>query len=134
VAERRNSMNDHLSSTERDLDQALEETFPASDPPANTVTTGIRIASTPAVLTVTDNLQARRFELTVDGQTAFLTYERARGALRLLHTEVPPSLRGRRLGDALVKGALDNARAEGRRVVAVCPFVQAYQRKHPESL
>jgi hypothetical protein len=29
------------------LDEALEETFPASDPPANTVETGIRTGETP---------------------------------------------------------------------------------------
>jgi hypothetical protein len=32
---------------ERDLDETLDETFPASDPPANTVETGIRVGATP---------------------------------------------------------------------------------------
>jgi predicted GNAT family acetyltransferase len=50
----------------------------------------------------------------------------------LVHTEVPPALRGRHLGDTLVKAAFDHARAERLRVVAVCPFVRAYLRKHPE--
>jgi hypothetical protein len=34
---------DRSSPPDRDVDEALEETFPASDPPANTVETGIRI-------------------------------------------------------------------------------------------
>jgi hypothetical protein len=32
-------------SDDRDLDETLDETFPASDPPANTVETGIRIGT-----------------------------------------------------------------------------------------
>ena len=32
---------------DRDLDEILDETFPASDPPANTVETGIRVGAIP---------------------------------------------------------------------------------------
>ena len=80
---------------------------------------------------VVDNAAAQRFELQVDGQTAFLNYERANSALALIHTEVPEALRGRHIGERLVKGALDAARAEGSTVVPICPFVRAYLRKHP---
>ena len=80
---------------------------------------------------VVDNRAARRFELTLDGQTAFLVYERTSTVLRLIHTEVPPPLRHRHVGDALVVAALDQARVAGLRVVALCPFVKAYLRKHP---
>jgi uncharacterized protein len=80
---------------------------------------------------VVDNPAAERFELQVDGQTAFLKYERKNGAMVLVHTEVPEALRGRHIGERLVKGALDAAHAEGSRIVPVCPFVRAYLRKHP---
>ena len=80
---------------------------------------------------VVDNAAAERFELVVDGQTAFLKYERTKGRLALIHTEVPAALRGHHIGDRLVKGALDAARAEGSRIVPVCPFVRAYLQKHP---
>jgi predicted GNAT family acetyltransferase len=66
----------------------------------------------------------------VDGQTAFLVYERTPDALRLIHTEVPEEFRGRHFGETLVKAAIDAGRAEGLRIVAVCPFVRAYLRKH----
>jgi hypothetical protein len=33
----------------------------------------------------------------------------------------------------LVKAAIDSARAEGLRIIAVCPFVRAYLRRHPET-
>jgi predicted GNAT family acetyltransferase len=97
------------SARDRELDETLEATFPAA---------------------VTDNREASRFELVVDGQTAFLTYERTPQSLVLVHTEVPPSLRGRHLADALAKAAIDAAHAEGVPFVAVCPFVKAYLRKH----
>jgi uncharacterized protein len=79
---------------------------------------------------VSDNRALNRFELTVDGHTAFLVYERTHGTLTLVHTEVPEQLRGRHIGDALVEAALAAGRSEGLRIIAVCPFVRAYQRKH----
>ena len=78
---------------------------------------------------VADNAPTSRFELTVDGQTAFLVYKRTAETLELIHTEVPEILRGRHLGDALVEFALDRAHAEHLRVVAICPFVRTYLRK-----
>ena len=80
---------------------------------------------------VIDNREASQFELVVDGQAAVLAYQRTPASLILVHTEVPASLRGRHLGDALVEAALAAARAEGLQIVAVCPFVKAYLRKHP---
>jgi predicted GNAT family acetyltransferase len=67
----------------------------------------------------------------VDGRTAFLAYERTPTSLVLVHTEVPPALQGRHLGDVLAKAAIDAAHVEGLQVVVVCPFVKAYLRKHP---
>jgi hypothetical protein len=80
---------------------------------------------------VIDNRALSRFELPVDGQTAFLEYGREADSIRLLHTEVPVAFRGRGFGQMMVRGALDVARQEGLRIVAVCPFVRAYLRKHP---
>ena len=117
------------------LDEALEETFPASDPAANTVETGIRIGEVPPSSggSVSDNRRRNQFELTSNGQTAFLLYRRTQDALTLIHTEVPPALRGHRIGETLVKAALEAARSEGLRVVAICPLVKAYLQKHPAS-
>ena len=115
---------------ERNLDEAIEETFPASDAPANTVETGTRVGGERLAEAVSDNPAANRFELTVDGATAVLQYERRPQSLVLVHTEVPEALRGRHIGDALAKAAIDSARSQGIRVVAVCPFVKAYIAKH----
>jgi predicted GNAT family acetyltransferase len=116
---------------DRDLDEMIEETFPASDAPGNTVETGIRLEA-PLTASVIDNPEANRFELTVDGQTALLRYQRTPRSLVLVHTEVPPPVRGRHLADILAKAAIDRAHAERLQIVAVCPFVRAYLRKHRE--
>ena len=124
-------MEESRSAGDRKLDETLEETFPASDAPANTVETGTRVGPVPLSSSVTDNREASQFELVVDGQTAVLTYERTPTSLVLVHTEVPPSLRGRHLADAVAKAAIDAAHAERLQMVVVCPFVKAYLRKHP---
>jgi len=125
-------MEKDRSAVERNLDETIEESFPASDPPANTVETGTRVGDSllPAVV---DNRDASRFEVEVNGATAVLTYERRPESIALLHTEVPQALRGRHLADRLAKYALETARNEGRRVIVICPFVKAYLQKHPQN-
>jgi predicted GNAT family acetyltransferase len=115
------------------LDETLDETFPASDAPANTVETGIHTGdpSQPPTPAVSDNQADQRFELTVDGHTAFLVYDRTSESLTLVHTEVPQELRGRHLGEALVDAALAAARDQGLRPIVVCPFARIYLRRHP---
>jgi predicted GNAT family acetyltransferase len=82
--------------------------------------------------TVRDNRASHRFELTVGAHTAFLQYRLTPGEMALIHTEVPPSLRGRGVGNVLAQAALEAAGHGGLRVRALCPFVQAYVRKHPK--
>jgi uncharacterized protein len=90
-------------------------------------------AETRAAGSIVDNRAQNQFELTVDGQTAFLAYERRANTLTLIHTEVPPSLRGRHVGEALVDAALEAAHTDGLRIVAVCPFARAYLRRRGRS-
>jgi len=79
---------------------------------------------------VHDNKPDRRFELQIDGHVAFLDYERARGEIRLLHTEVPPELQGRGLATQLIRHAIDTAKHEKRQVVSMCAAVDNYLAKH----
>jgi uncharacterized protein len=84
-------------------------------------------------ITVADNPQAARYELTVDGERAgFVTYRQSPGVMALLHAEVDPSRERRGLGSRLVRGALDDARARGLAVRSVCPFVQWFIETHAE--
>jgi hypothetical protein len=125
-------MDDSTSKADKALDETVEESFPASDPPSNTGETGIRTGEVPEPdSSVVDNQALKRFDLTIDGRTAYLQYERTHDTLTLVHTEVPEELRGRRVGETLVKAALEAGHAAGLRIVAVCPFARAYLRKHP---
>jgi uncharacterized protein len=78
-----------------------------------------------------DNAQRHRFEMDLDGGAAFATYRRDGDVLTILHTEVPAAINGRGHGSALVAAVLDRARAQGLKVVPVCPFVKAFIARHP---
>ena len=84
-------------------------------------------------VTVTDNPGAARYELAVDGERAgFVTYRESPGVIALLHAEVDPARERQGLGSALVRGALEDARARGLSVRPVCPFVAWYIETHAE--
>jgi predicted GNAT family acetyltransferase len=86
----------------------------------------------PASTAVRDNPGAQRYEVESDGWMGILKYEPRPGAIALIHTEVPPALRGRGLADLLARFALEKARADGLRVIPICPFVKAFIKRHPE--
>jgi uncharacterized protein len=81
---------------------------------------------------VVNNKAQHRFELAVDGHIAATCYEISGGIITIVHTEVPPELGGKGIGSKLIKGALDQVRADGLKLIAQCPFVRAYIEKHPE--
>jgi hypothetical protein len=54
-------MEDSRAVRNRALDETLEDTFPASDAPANTVQTGILVGPVSPAPTVTDNREASQF-------------------------------------------------------------------------
>lgn len=76
--------------------------------------------------TVIDNAAKQRFELEVEGHTAFIAYRRDGETVDMLHTEVPKELGGRGIGAVLAQGALDMVGAAGGKVVATCPFIARY--------
>ena len=81
---------------------------------------------------VSNNPAHHRYELAVDGHIAATYYQIADGVITFVHTEVPPELGGKGIGSKLIKGALDQVRADGLKVIAQCPFVKAYIDKHPD--
>jgi predicted GNAT family acetyltransferase len=81
---------------------------------------------------VQDNEAKHQFELIVEGHTALAAYRLKPGVITFTHTEVPKELGGRGIGSQLAKGALDQVRERGLRVVPLCPFIKAYIEKNPE--
>jgi predicted GNAT family acetyltransferase len=73
-----------------------------------------------------------RFVALVAGHQAVLDYRRGDGVISLVHTGVPAAIGGRGVAAALVRAALDHARAEGLKVVPACSYVAAYFKRHPE--
>ncbi len=81
---------------------------------------------------VRDNPDRSRFELTVDGKTAFVEYATEAELLVLLHTEVPAALGGRGVGSTLARGVLEEIRRRGQHIVPRCAFIAGFIGRHPE--
>ena len=81
---------------------------------------------------VVNNKAHHRYELAVDGHVAASYYNLADGIVAFIHTEVPPELAGKGVGSKLIRGALDQVRAGGLKVIAQCPFVKAFIEKNAE--
>jgi len=83
-------------------------------------------------LTVIDSPDRRRFEAWSDGKLAgFADYQRGDDLIVFTHTEVDPAFEGLGVGSALARAALDDARAHGTAVRAVCPFIVGWLARHP---
>lgn len=82
---------------------------------------------------VVHNESAARFELRLPQGLCFAAYRLVDGVMWLTHTETPPPLRGRALAAAVVRAALDHARAAGLKVQPACSYVRSYMRRHPET-
>ncbi|RYG37212.1 N-acetyltransferase [bacterium] len=77
--------------------------------------------------------ERERYELRLDGQTiGFADVIEAHGDATFPHVEVDPVHEGKGYGSLLTKEAVTDVRARGLRVVARCPFVVAYLKRHPE--
>jgi len=74
-----------------------------------------------------------RYAIRHDGMEAELTYSIASPQTVIAdHTGVPDGMRNSGAGRALVARLVEDARAEGFRIVPLCPFVNAERRRHPE--
>ena len=117
------------------VEEASQESFPASDAPSWTVT-GTRNGALPTETSgaeVVNNEIRHRFEAQLAEGIAYLRYRYdPDGSLVLIHSEVPPPLEGRGLASRLAQTALEFAKSRGLHVVVICPFVAAFIKNHPE--
>jgi uncharacterized protein len=83
-------------------------------------------------VTVEHDPEHSRFVVRLPGGDAELLYAPfGDDVVDLQHTEVPPSGQGKGVADALIRAALAYAREHGMRVMATCPYVQSWLRRHP---
>lgn len=71
-----------------------------------------------------------RFEAEVEGELAFLSYERSDGGVAMTHTIVPPHLEGQGVAGSLAQSAVDWARGQGLEIEPQCSYVRSWLAKH----
>jgi predicted GNAT family acetyltransferase len=81
---------------------------------------------------ISDNKERGRYEVAVDGGTAFVTYRLSGNSIALLHAEVPRHLRGQGIGERMVDAVMADIRRRGLKAVPYCSFVAGYLAEHPE--
>jgi len=82
---------------------------------------------------VVDEPTKHRYEArAADGVLGFSAYLLRDDTVVFTHTEVDPETEGHGVGSQLVRGALDDVRRQGRRVVPQCPFVREFIEGHEE--
>ena len=82
-----------------------------------------------------DSAEGGRYVATLPGTEgeAELTYTRpAPGIVSANHTGVPDAMGGQGVGKALVRALVDDAEAEGFRILPRCPFVARQASEHPD--
>jgi len=84
-----------------------------------------------------------QFELNSNGKGAFFVEENGERLAHMeigikdddivvYHTEVSEKLKGKGIGTSLITALVDYARENKRKIIALCPFVLAHFKRHPE--
>lgn len=89
-------------------------------------------APDPDHIVVEHDPAAHQFYARLNGGRAVLEYRRAPEKIYFVHTEVPATFQHHGIADALAHAGLEYARSQHLTVIALCPFVAAYIRRHPE--
>lgn len=90
-----------------------------------------------AAVSVVDNTEKSRFEALDDsgvvaGHTAYQPSSEDPDVLVFPHTVVDDAFEGQGVGSALVRGAMEQVRAAGKKVQPECDFVAGWLDKHPD--
>jgi predicted GNAT family acetyltransferase len=81
---------------------------------------------------VTIDEKARRFELAVDDDVAYIDYGWHKETLALLYVYVPIAHRGKGYSSTLIEYAMQYARDKNVKVMVYCSYINRYLRMHPE--
>jgi uncharacterized protein len=87
-----------------------------------------------AHVTIKNDPEMSRYEAVDEAGVVvgFSEYRLRDGAVVFTHTVVDDAFEGHGVGSTLARAALDDVRASGARVVALCPFIKAYIDNHPD--
>jgi predicted GNAT family acetyltransferase len=83
-------------------------------------------------LILTNNTTENRFEITLKGQKAFISYRKIGNTFLLIHTEVPNALQDQGIAAALVEKTFKYLEENHLKMRPYCTYVQFYLKKHPE--
>jgi predicted GNAT family acetyltransferase len=84
-------------------------------------------------LQVVDRPASLRYEATLEDELVGVIEYRLDGdTIAMLHTEVEPHHEGEGIGSELVRRALDDVRANGKKLQPLCPFVRSFLDRHDE--
>lgn len=79
------------------------------------------------------NEERKRFELQVEGHTAFIEFLISKdNVMFLTHTSVPKASEGKGVGSKIVLKTLNYIKDNNYKLAPLCPFVAKYLVKHPE--
>jgi uncharacterized protein len=68
----------------------------------------------------------------IDAQAELVLRRVGDKRIAAVHTEVPDVFRGQGIGRLLVTRMVEDARAEGVKIRALCTYVNAERKKHPD--
>lgn len=79
------------------------------------------------------NDDKKRFEMLVKDHIAFIEYNMLNdNTINLWHTQVPEILEGQGVGKALIIKTFEFCRNNHLKMVATCPFISTFLKRHPE--
>lgn len=82
---------------------------------------------------ITHNEAEQQYEIAVDGERAGFTVAREEGDVVVFpHTVIDERFEGQGLASQLVRFALDDVRARGKKATVHCSYIKRFVEKHPE--
>ncbi len=122
----------NLGGWDRDLLECMPGR-PGQVRPPDAERPGTALSSSTEAVEREDGPSKGRYRMVINGVEAEMTYSRAGERLIIIdHTEVPAALRGRKVGERLVRQAVEDARREGIAIIPLCPFAKAQIDRRPE--
>ncbi len=84
-------------------------------------------------LIISDEPDQQRYVARRDGElVGLIAYQVDGTVITMVHTEVLPAYEGQGVAGRLARYALDDTRQRGRHVRPVCPYVDAWIKRHPD--